>query len=302
MRRVVSVSLGSSLRDKVAEAEFLGERFRLERMGTDGDLRRAISTIRELDGQVDCIGLGGIDLYLVAGGRKYAIRDAARMAQAAKRTPVVDGSGLKHTLERQTIEYLSEQKVIDFAGKKVLVVSAVDRFGMAETFPKLGCRMIYGDLIFALGLPLPLRSMRAVRILARLLLPVICQLPFEMIYPTGGKQEVTTTKYEKYFRWADIIAGDFHYIKRYMPPQLPGKMVITNTLTESDVELLKARGVAMLVSTTPEIEGRSFATNVMEGILVACSAKPEGQLQPQDYLELLGRMNWQPRIVKMGSD
>ena len=29
----------------------------------------------------------------------------------------------------------------------------------------------------------------------------------------------------------DIIAGDFHFLKRYMPPELPGKIVITNTVT-----------------------------------------------------------------------
>ena len=54
-------------------------------------------------GQVDAIGLGGTDLYLVAGGRRYLIRQSARMAAAARVTPVVDGSGVKHTLERETI-------------------------------------------------------------------------------------------------------------------------------------------------------------------------------------------------------
>jgi hypothetical protein len=96
-KRVVSVSLGSSRRDSVAEVEVLGEKVVLERRGTDGDFQGAICLIRELDGKVDAIGLGGIDLYLVAGGRRYAIRDAQKLKEAAKKTPVVDGSGLKHT-------------------------------------------------------------------------------------------------------------------------------------------------------------------------------------------------------------
>ena len=76
---MVSVSFGSSRRDAAAEVELLGERVLLERRGTDGDFQRALCLIQELDGKVDAIGLGGIDLYLFAGGRRYAIRDALRL-------------------------------------------------------------------------------------------------------------------------------------------------------------------------------------------------------------------------------
>src|SRR5690606_16160319 len=64
MKRVVSVSIGSSERDHVAEVELLGQRVRVERIGTDGDVERAIRLIAELDGQVDAFGMGGIDLYV----------------------------------------------------------------------------------------------------------------------------------------------------------------------------------------------------------------------------------------------
>lgn len=59
MKRVVSISLGSSKRDHQVETEFLGEKFRIERIGTDGDMERMITMIRELDGRVDAFGLGG---------------------------------------------------------------------------------------------------------------------------------------------------------------------------------------------------------------------------------------------------
>ena len=74
MKRVVSVSIGSSSRNHRIETELLGETFLIERIGTDGDLKRAIEIVRELDGQVDAIGLGGIDLYIYSGGRRYRFR------------------------------------------------------------------------------------------------------------------------------------------------------------------------------------------------------------------------------------
>src|SRR5437588_9353947 len=103
MKRVVSVSLGAKSGDLETEAEFDGVAFQIRREGTDGDLDAAVRRIAELDGTVDAIGLGGIDRYLFAGGRRYEMRDAARLAAAARQTPVVDGSGLKQSLERETV-------------------------------------------------------------------------------------------------------------------------------------------------------------------------------------------------------
>ena len=63
MRRIVSVSLGSSKRDHKVTADIMGEEFEIERIGTDGNIGAAIDLIKELDGKVDALGMGGIDLY-----------------------------------------------------------------------------------------------------------------------------------------------------------------------------------------------------------------------------------------------
>jgi len=299
MKRVVSISLGSSAGNKAAEVEFLGECFSVERIGTDGSLERAVERIRELDGHCDCIGLGGIDRYLVVAGRRYEIPDGRRLALAAKQTPVVDGSGLKDTLERQCLIWLAEQGIVDFRDKRVLLVSGVDRFGMAEQLPALGAKVIYGDLIFALHLPIPIRSPRQLRIIGRFFLPLIRRLPFQNFYPTGEKQEASQPKHSKYVEWAEIIAGDFHFIRRYTLSGLAGKVIITNTITEANLALLRERGVSLLVTTTPEIQGRSFGTNVMEGVLVTLARKRPEDLTSQDYLSLLQRLNWPPRVVRL---
>lgn len=294
--RVVSVSLGSSNRDHAVSVELLGRQVSVERIGTDGDFARACSMISELDGHVAAIGLGGIDLYLVAGRRKYVIRQALRLARCAKLTPVVDGSGLKNTLERETIRWLVREGIVAFRGKRVLVVSAVDRFGMAEAFVEAGAQTVFGDLVFALNIPLPIRSLGTVRVLAALLLPLLCRLPISVLYPTGAKQERTTPRHARWFQEADVVAGDFHFIRRNMPERMHGKVVITNTTTPDDVALLRERGAAVLVTTTPEFEGRSFGTNVMEGVLIALAGKRPEEMQPRDYLELLIRLGWRPRV------
>ena len=296
MKKVVSVSLGSSKRNHTVEVEILGEQLQISRIGTDGDLEKAKRLIRELDGQVDALGLGGIDLYLYAGNKRYILREALQLAQMAKKTPIVDGSGLKNTLERRVIKYLHNDLQLPLADQKILMVCAMDRFGMAQSFAQLGCDTIYGDLIFALGVPVPLKNLKTLEFLAQMLVPAISLLPIKYLYPTGSKQEDNKPSHHQYYQWADIITGDFHFIRRYMPENLAGKTIITNTVTVSDVEMLKSRGVHRLITTTPDLAGRSFGTNVMEGVLVSLLGKRPEELSSQDYETLLDKIEFKPRI------
>ncbi|MFA6665104.1 MAG: quinate 5-dehydrogenase, partial [Armatimonadota bacterium] len=143
IKKVVSVSLGSPSGDKFVRATLLGQEFEISRIGTNGDYAKFAELVRELDGNADAIGLGGIDLYLYAGNRRYTIRDAAKLASNAKITPVVDGSGIKNTIERETIEYLQREEIINFKEKRVLVVCGVDRFGMAESVARLAKSVVF---------------------------------------------------------------------------------------------------------------------------------------------------------------
>ncbi len=299
MKRVVSVSLGTSKRDKVHEVEILGESFKIERRGTDGDTKKFAQMFKDLDGKVDALGVGGADIYVVVGKRKYAFSQILKLIGGAKKTPVVDGSGLKHTLERETILALQDQGTIDFQAKKVLLVAAVDRFGMAQTLSDLGGQVIYGDFLFGLGVPLPIRSYRAVKLFGSLILPVITRLPIQWFYPTGEKQDTRKPKYGHVFQEADVIAGDWHYIRRYAPDKMPNKTIITQTLRKADLEWLKSTGAAQAITTTPEMGGETFATNVMEGVIVALKGKRPDQLTEADYMETLKELKWHPNVIKL---
>lgn len=296
---IVSVSLGSSKRDSEVEVELAEHRFHIRRIGTDGDVKKAFALIEEFDGKVDCFGLGGADRYLVAGNRRYEVVAMAKVARAAKQTPVVDGAGFKVTLEPYLLHRLAQQGQLDVRGKEVLLVSAVDRPGMARALPELGARVTYGDLIFALGVPIPLYSLRSIAVLGFLVLPVLRRLPMSVVYPTGAKQESTTSKYNKYFYRSQVIAGDFHFIRRYLPPQMDGRMVITNTITAEDLKLLRSVGVGRLITTTPAFGERSFGTNVIEAALVAVSGRAPEDLSGQDYLHLLERLGLSPRVMDL---
>ncbi|MEO7202693.1 MAG: quinate 5-dehydrogenase [Candidatus Tumulicola sp.] len=300
MKKVVSVSLGSSRRDHRAEVTLLGEAFDIARIGTDGKLDVAVAKVRELDGTVDAIGLGGIDVYLYAGRHRYALRDGLRLLEAAHTTPVVDGSGLKNTLEREAIRFMREDLGIELRGTHVLMVSALDRFGMAQALVDAGADVLFGDFIFALDKDMPVRDLATFETMAEKYLPDACKLPFQFFYPTGKKQDrPPQPKYPQYYEEADIIAGDFHFMRQFMPERMEGKIVLTNTVTPADVAELAARGVKTLVTTTPDFGGRSFGTNVVEAALVALLGKRWDEVTATDYERLLEDLELHPRVVPL---
>ncbi|MBW8011985.1 MAG: quinate 5-dehydrogenase [Chloroflexi bacterium] len=298
MKRAVSISLGSSKRDKKVEVELLGENVSVERIGTDGDMEKAAQLYKELDGQVDAFGVGGADLGLMVDDRWYTLHSVKPMVRFIEKTPVVDGTGLKTTLENQLAPFL-DAKIGDYIqDKKVLITLGVDRWGMTKSFLDGGYDCVFGDFMFGLGIPLPLHSERALKLLGALTLPLITRLPFSWVYPTGEKQEVRVPKFEKHYQWATVIAGDCHYLKRHMPDDMDGKIIATNTTTPEDVELFRSVGVKYLVTATPVLEGRSFGTNMMEAALIAVSGKGR-RLTTNEINQLLDELGFEPHLQEL---
>jgi len=298
MKRAVSVSLGSSTRDKKVEIELLGEKILIERVGTDGDTAKARQLFTELDGQVDALGVGGIDLSVGTAKREYPLYNARKLVQDVRQTPVVDGRGLKYTLERRCMQYVEAQIGAELQPKRAMVNTGVDRYGMAQSLVEAGYETIFGDLLFGLGIPIPLKRFQSIELMAMVLGPVVGRLPIHVIYPTGKKQLETIPKFTRWYNWATILAGDCVYTKRHMPPALPGKTILTNTTTEADVERFRAAGVRYLITTTPRFQGRSFGTNMMESALVAVAGK--GRALTRDELTaLITELDMHPSIEKL---
>lgn len=304
MKQALSISIGSSKRNKSVVINLLSQEVHIQRIGTDGDMKAARQLYRENDGKVDAFGVGGTDLGLFFAGKWYPLHSIMPMVQDVQQTPIVDGCGLKNTLEIRCAGVLEAEigQYLDQIGRTALVMTAVDRYGLLRTFVDAGYRCLFGDALFSLGLPLPLRSERSVKTIMTLLIPFVSRLPFEWVYPVGEKQHQRKPKFTWAFEEASVIAGDCHYITRYMPDDLEGKVVVTNTTTPGDVDLFRRSGVKYLMTTTPVYEGRSFGTNMMEAALLAVSGYKEKvnyrHHQPyfQMMTDLIDKVGFKPEL------
>ena len=301
MKKILSISVGSSSRDHTTRHVFLGQECELSRQGTDGNFEKAVQRYADMDGKVDAFGVGGVEFFLRVGSRRYYFRDVSRIRRAVRISKIGDGNGVKGLLERrafQAIEkHLNEKENKTLKGMPALLTTAVDRYGMGEAMVDAGLNMTFGDLMFALGIPIAIRKLSAVRLMAAVLLPIITNLPFTWFYALGSEQDKPPQpKWGKYYQQAQVLGGDFIQIRQYMPDDLTGKIIVTNTTTSKNVEELRKRNLHILVTVTPRLEGRSFGTNVMEGTLLALMDKPQSEVTDADFLDLIERIPLEPNI------
>ena len=294
MKYALSISLGSSSRDKKVEVKFKDETVVIERIGLDGDVARAKEMYEELDGKVDAFGMGGLDLYLRLEGKEYPLRAALKLIKNVKQTPVVDGRGLKHTLERRIFELSAPALGGIPKFHQAFIPLAIDRIGLATAISEITEQVIFGDLMVALGFPLPVYGLKNFKRVAKIMLPFVSYFPMSLLFygSDGVEQE---PKYEKYWEACDLIAGDFLFMRKYMPQNISGKTIITNTTTDENVALCKERGVQKMITSTPRYDGRSFGTNMMEAALTAYAGLGR-QLTDAELNALIDELDIRPQV------
>jgi hypothetical protein len=218
-----------------------------------------------------------------------------RMISGVRHTPVVDGVGFRDLLEGQAARYLLEHAPAPIEPRRALSLVALDRMALTRGLADAGFELIIGDLAFALGVPVALHSLAAINRVGTVLLPVMRHLPMSLIYPTGEREDANTPRYGRWFAWAAVIAGDCNYISRFMPADMRGKVVMTNTTTLRNVEQFRERGVRYLLTSTPRLGERSFGTNLMEAALVALSGKGR-VLDAREMAEMVEAVGWRPNL------
>ena len=295
MKHAISISLGSSKRDKSVKVNLNGQEILVERIGTNGDIEKAHQMYLDLDGKVDAFGVGGVDLYLRLDDREYPLHAALKLVSGVKQTPLCDGRGLKHTLERRVFQLIKSQ-LGDVRFKQAFVPVAADRAGLAEAVAEVAERTVFGDLMVALGVPIPIYGIPAFKRVARVMLPIVSHFPMSMIFygSDGAEHE---PKYTKYFAESDLIAGDFLFMRKYMPTDLSGKTIVTNTTTEDNIALLKERGVKRIITTTPRFDGRSFGTNMNEAMLTAYAGRRR-RLSDDELNGLIDELGIRPTLIQ----
>lgn len=304
-KQILHLHLGKDAEPTWTTVRFLDDAFTIQSIGVGGDIDTLVRLIAEADttGSADAIALDGIATELCLGRQRIRHRWADRIDAAAAQIPVVTGQGVRGAFERWALRLVSEREPGIFSRRRVLLAPGLNHNGLADGLGAFTHERRWAEPIFYFNLPSAATSEAAIRFMTERILNVTHDKPFRRIFPQAGApgQPRSATP----FHWAQIIAGDLPAIRRYAPPMLPGKTVISECATFDDEADLRRRGVATLITTMPPLGATGLdATQPARwpaAVVEACMAASIGRrnLTEGDYLNQMAELEWSPCLVNL---
>lgn len=304
MKTVVSVSQGSSEYDYEWETEFLGQPFRVIRLGANGDYERAASLLESVHDRADAIGLSMVHDHYRVGRQFLPHPDTARLEACAADKSVTTGVGLRGILQEWAIRHTQLELGHYFDNARVLFLNGRAGYRIAQALSEHTDNLIFADPYLDLGVPRLLTSLKQLESYTALVAPTLFRpvaasaleaLQRNPLVRLG--ESLVQGSLGHAVENAHVIVASVGDLADFSQKQLDGKTVVTSRVTETALDWLRSRRVAMVVDYSPWLEGRPLGTNVLEAMISAVRARTPEQLKADDYLEVIETLGIKPRLL-----
>jgi predicted amino acid dehydrogenase len=292
MKKIISISLGTSQRDYEIKAKFLGHNFSIRRIGTDGDTREIVELLYDWETRADAIGLSGVKFPSKVGLRRTAEQRDLRLKElsADLKTPVTTGEALRNVAQGWVARYVQETQKDYFTNARVLVLAeCTDNIQFADPILEHGIPKFLNSLKdmerYAKGVH-DVLSLSPTRVIATSL-PLLNEWNKYILRKAMQKATVVIVPYEGFYEYLDSCTLE----------ELGGKTVVTSTAYDDRVDFLKKRGVDVIIDATPRILQRVVQVDVLEAMIMAALGKKEGELTGDELLEVISEQRIRPSIL-----
>ena len=255
MKKVVTVTLGSSKQDFEFETDFLGERFAVKRMGADGDHRKAWEMLRRQQASADAMGVGETSDHYHVGLRTIVNRETEKLTKVVTRVPVTTGATLRRLLQVRAVRHVQKELGNYFNNNLVLFLSGMRNYEIAVALSDYTKNLSFADPVFQTGSPLLLGSLAQLELYARGNELVAGQKPFRLLEKSlaGLKNMRVANAMAK----SHLIVGTFGEIKAIgTVANLEGKTLITSAVHDDQLAFYKQCKVNLVIDVTPNLFGR----------------------------------------------
>ncbi len=296
MKQVVSISLGPSSQDFEFTAEFLGEKLHVRRLGTDGSTARAAKLLKEWDGKAAAIGLGVLKESYRAGAHKFVEQDSVKLTQMVKTSPITTGGRLGDILQEWSVRHAQVKLGHYFTNARVLFFSGLADFKLAMSMAEYTPNLRFADPVLQLGVPKMLTSLESLQLYATGA-HYVKDWPLPDVMANGPVKEWSRFVLRKAMQKATVIVAPVHSLDEFGLEELAGQTVITAAASDKRVELLRDKGVHMIIDGAPELFGHVLAPNLLDAMILASAGKNADDMLEDDYLEIVTGLQIEPRIL-----
>jgi len=298
MKTVVSISLGLESLDYDFETEFLGQKFRVIRIGTNQDEAKAEALIKQWESHADAIGLGMVRDHYNVGPHHFVQESTRRLENLVTKVPVTTGARLRGILHDWAIRDAQEELGNFFNNSRIFFFSGMGNYRAASVLSEWTDNLVFADPVLQMGLPKMITSRKALELYATGAHYLLKWKPPHVLQPSVAPvKEWNHFILRKALQKADVIVGRYDEIEPFSMEELGGKTLLTSMVTDERLEVLRDKGVHMVVDCTPKIFDMTVAINVIEAMVLAVTGKKAHELTHDDYLEIITNLNIEPRIL-----
>ncbi len=299
---VVNVSLAASDRDYDEHVSFLGQEFRIVRLGTDGDVAAAEELVHKWSTDAAAIAVTGLREARAAGLYDGELHAIEKVKQAAVDVPVTDGHGLRDVLQEWAIRHVETEMPGFFANARTVVLGGLNHARTTRILREFTSNIEFADPLLRLDLPARLDALPALGLATSLALWPVRQLPGPVksqIRAPG--QGLSSALARRAARDCDVVVATYDELVAFGLEDLAGKTVVTTAISEERLAALASRGVDMVLDATPQPFDVTVSTGLLEAMMVAAVSAPAsgaGRLTNDDLLDMIISAELEPRLLQ----
>ena len=296
MKKVVTVTLGASKQDFELRTDFLGEAFTVERIGTDGDHRKAWELLRRRQANADALGVGETSDHYHVGLRTITNRETEKLTKVVTRVPVTTGATLRRLLQVRAVRHVQKELGSYFNNNRVLFLSGMRNYEIAVALSDYTKNLSFADPVFQAGSPLLLSSLAQLELYARGNELVAGQKPFRLLEKSlaGLKNLRVANAMAK----AQLVVGTFNEIRAVgSVANLEGKTLISSAVHDDQLAFYERCKVNLVIDVTPKLFDRVVGVATLEAMILAHLGRNANELADDEFEEIITELDIKPRLL-----
>ncbi len=296
MKKVVTVTLGSSKQDFEFKTEFLGQQFSVRRLGADNDSTKAWELMRRQQAFADAIGLGEISDHYQVGLRTVVNKETQRLMNVVTRVPVTTGATLRRLLQVRAVRFVQKELGNYFNNNLVLFLSGMRNYDMAVAMSDYTKNLSFADALIQTGTPTMLGSLEQLELYAKGAELMLGGRPGELLEASlsGFKASRVGAAVAK----SHVVVGTFAEIQAIgTGGNLAGKTLITSAVDEERMAFFAKCKVNLVVDVSPKLFDKVVGINTLEAMILAALEKGQEEVSDDDLEEILDELKITPRLL-----
>ncbi len=295
MKKVVTVTLGSSKQDFSFETDFLGQRFEVTRLGADDDTGKAWELMRRHQASADAIGLGEVGDHFQVGQRTLVNKETRRLLNVVTRVPATTGATLRRLLQVRAVRRVQNELGRYFDNNLVLFLNGMRNWDMAAAMADYTPNLFFADALLQTGAPTMLTSLEQLELFAKGI-GFLSGKPRELL--EGALSRFKAARVAAEVGNCHVVVGTFAELKAVGNRRnLEGKTLITSAVDDERLAFFAKCKVNLVIDVSPKLFERVVGTNVIEAMILAALETTPDQLSDDDFGEIIDELAIAPRLL-----